>query len=303
MTLENYLKSKLSASSVKIYLFEINHFIKFLGKEKSEVASYQDVQNYLSWLRDNYDNAGTINRILQSLKQYFFYLIEIKKRSDHPCRYLSIKDHSTGQMQLQDFFTTKQLQKLLNRKERYKILEVRNQVIMSLLVNQALRVQEMCSLEVENVDLKKAMIDIKGTAKTNARTLNLKSEQIMLIHCYVNEIREKLVKAPLGSETKKLIITKSGTAEKGEGIHYLVSTFRHLYPSKKLTPTTIRQSVITNLLKSGTDLRIVQVFAGHKKPSATEKYRQTNLEKLRSSIEKYHPLNKSLHQLKEKKSL
>lgn len=288
MTLENYLKSKLSASSVKIYLFEINHFIKFLGKEKSEVASYQDVQNYLSWLRDNYDNPGTINRILQSLKQYFFYLIEIKKRSDHPCRYLSIKDHSSGQMQLQDFFTTKQLQRLLNRKERYKILEIRNQVIMSLLVNQALRVQEMCGLEVENVDLKKATIYIKRTAKTNSRTLNLKSEQIMLIHCYVNEIRGKLIK----EATQKLIITKTGTAEKGEGIHYLVSTFRHLYPSKKLTPTTIRQSVITNLLKSGTDLRIVQVFAGHKKPSATEKYRQTNLEKLRSSIEKYHPLNK-----------
>ena len=292
MNLEKYLKSKLSASSVKIYLFEINHFIKFLGKEKSEVASYQDVQNYLSWLRDNYDNPGTINRILQSLKQYFFYLIEIKKRNDHPCRYLSIKDHTSGQMQLQDFFTTIQLQKLLNREERYKILEIRNQVIMSLLVNQALRVQEMVGLEVENIDLKKATIYIKSTAKTNARTLNLKSEQIMLIHCYVNETRLFLLEKSK-VETKKLIITKSGTVEKGEGIHYLVSTFRHLYSSKKLTPTTIRQSVITNLLSSGTDLRIVQVFAGHKKPSATEKYRQTNLEKLRSSIEKYHPLNKS----------
>ena len=288
ISLENYLKSKLSASSVKIYLFEINHFIKFLGKEKSEQATYQDVQKYMNWLRDNYDNAGTINRILQSLKQYFFYLIEIKKRSDHPCRYLSIKDHTSGQMQLQDFFTIKQLQKLLNRKERYKILEIRNQVIMSLLINQALRVQEICKLEIENVDLKKATIYIKSTAKTNARTLNLKSSQIMLLHTYLHEVRKQLLKV----DTKNLIITKSGTAEKGEGIHYLVSTFRHLYPSKKLTPTTIRQSVITHLLKSGTDLRIVQVFAGHKKPSATEKYRPTNLEKLRSSIEKYHPLNK-----------
>ena len=291
ITLENYLKSKLSASSVKIYLFEINHFIKYLGKEKAANASYQDVQKYLSWLRDNYDNAGTINRILQSLKQYFFYLIEIKKRSDHPCRYLSIKDHTSGQMQLQDFLKMKQLQKLLHRKERYKILEIRNQVIMSLLVNQALRVQEIGALKVEDIDLKQATIYIKSTAKTNARTLNLKSEQIMLLHNYLHEIRKELVKVPI-EDTQNLIITKSGTAEKGEGIHYLVSTFRPLYPSKKLTPTTIRQSVITNLLSSGTDLRIVQVFAGHKKPSATEKYRQTNLEKLRSSIEKYHPLNK-----------
>ena len=288
MDLETYLKSKLSTSSVKIYLFEINHFIKYVGSSRAAEATYKDVQNYLSWLRANYENPGTINRILQALKQYFFYLIEIKKRTDHPCRYLSIKDHRVGQMQLQDFLKTEQLQKLLNREERYKILEVRNQVIMSLLVYQALRVQEICQLEVENIDLKKATIYIKATAKTNARTLHLKSGQIMLLYCYLNEVRKELLKV----KTEKLIITKKGTVEKGEGIHYLVSTFRHLYLSKKITPTTIRQSVLTNLLAAGTDLRIVQVFAGHKKPSATEKYRQTNLEKLRSSIEKYHPLNK-----------
>lgn len=292
MKLEDYLKNRLSASTVKIYLFEINHFIKFVGDGKSASASYEEVQKYLSWLRENYDKPSRINLIVHALKHYFFYLIEIGKREDHPCRYLTIKDRSKPQYQLQDFFTTIQLQKMLEaseaRKERYQILEKRNQVIMSLLINQALRVQEMCALEVENIDLKKGTIYIKSTAKTNARTLNLKPNQIMLMYCYVNEIRSFLAK----ENTESLIITKRGTAERGEGIHYLVSTFRTIFPSKKLTPTTIRQSVITNLLSSGMDLRVVQVFAGHKTPSSTEKYRQTNLEKLRSSIEKYHPLNK-----------
>jgi site-specific recombinase XerD len=295
MNLEKYLKNKLSASSAKIYLFEINHFIKFVGAEKSALASYEEVQKYLSWLRENYDKSSRINLIVHALKHYFFYLIEIGKREDHPCRYLTIKDREKAQYQLQDFFTTIQLQKLIlrseERKERYKILEIRNQLVISLLVNQALRVQEMCSLKVEDIDLKKATIKVNSTAKTNERTLNLKSSQIMLIHCYVNEIRSLLLKRSK-EETKNLIITKRGTVEKGEGIHYLVSTFRHHFLSKKLTPTTIRQSVITNLLSTGNDLRIVQVFAGHKTPSSTEKYRQTNLEKLRSSIEKYHPLNK-----------
>ncbi len=81
-----------------------------------------------------------------------------------------------------------------------------------------------------------------------------------------------------------------GSAEKGEGIHYLVETYRPLFPTKRLTPTTIRQSVITQLLKSGMDLRVVQVFAGHKKASTTEKYRQTNLEELRAVVQRYHPL-------------
>jgi len=293
MSLENYLKGKLSASTVKIYLFEINHFVQFLGKEKATTASYQDVQKYLNWLRKNYDNPNTIHRIIQAIKQYFFYLIEIKKREDHPCRYLAIKDRSPHQLQLQDFLKTKQLQKLLTRKERYKILEIRNQVVMSLLVNQALRVQEICALKVKDINLKKGKIKIKSTPKTNARTLHLKPEQIMLLHDYLHEIRNKLLKNATEKETKNLIITKKGTAEKGEGIHYLVSTFRFFFPTKRLTPTTIRQSVLTNLLAKGTDLRIVQVFAGHKKPSTTEKYRQTNFEKLRSSIQKYHPLAKA----------
>ncbi|HFC00137.1 MAG TPA: integrase, partial [Phaeodactylibacter sp.] len=282
--LEKYLKSKLSASSVKIYLFEINHFIRFLGKEKAATASYQDVQKYLNWLRKNYDNPNTIHRIIQAIKQYFFYLIEIKKREDHPCRYLAIKDRSPHQLQLQDFLKTKQLQKLLTalkaRKERYKILEIRNQVVMSLLVNQALRVQEICALKVKDIHLKKGIIKIKSTPKTNARTLHLKPEQIMLLHDYLHKIRNELLKNSIEKETKNLIITKKGTAEKGEGIHYLVSTFRKFFPTKRLTPTTIRQSVIANLLASGNDLRIVQVFAGHKNPSTTEKYRQTNFEKL-----------------------
>ena len=63
-----------------------------------------------------------------------------------------------------------------------------------------------------------------------------------------------------------------------------------MFPDRNLNPRTIRQSVITNLLKEGKDLRVVQVFAGHKKISTTEKYRQSGLKELQEAIEKYHPL-------------
>lgn len=87
-----------------------------------------------------------------------------------------------------------------------------------------------------------------------------------------------------------LLIAKGGAPQTVEGIGCLVETFRHLFPSRKLTAQTIRQSVIANLLKSGKDLRLVQTFAGHKYPSTTEKYKQTEVEELKSQILKYHPL-------------
>ncbi len=90
----------------------------------------------------------------------------------------------------------------------------------------------------------------------------------MPLYKYIHDDRPKLLKM----DTKTLIINKSGKPEKGEEISYLVSTQKGLFPMRKLNPRTIRQSVITNLLDAGHDLRKVQVFAGHRYPSSTEQY-------------------------------
>ena len=103
---------------------------------------------------------------------------------------------------------------------------------------------------------------------------------------YLQTDRSKLLK----SETDNLIISKLGTAENGEGISYLMETFRDKFPGRKLNAQTIRQSVITNLLKQGKDLRLVQAFSGHKYPSTPEQYKQTRVEELKNQILKNHPL-------------
>ena len=260
--------------------------LNFLGVARAEQATYQDLQEYLQYLRSRYDNPNTITRILQAIKQYYYYLNAIEKRSDHPCRYIRLRDRYDTEIQVQDLLSEEELNWLLTRKERYAVLKNRNQVVMSLLVHQALLLKEMAQLEVGDIDLSVATIYIRPTHKTNARTLNLVPQQILLLQEYLSITRPQLLKTP----SEKLILTKRGTAEKGEGIHYLCETYRHLFPTKRLTPTTIRQSVIANLLKQGKDLRVVQVFAGHKKVSATERYRQNNLEALQQAIQKFHPL-------------
>ncbi len=286
MTLKSFLEKYHAASTVKIYLFEINHFINYLGEEKAATAQYKDIIDYIHFLRKQYDNSSTINRILQSIKKYYFFLIETGNREDHPCQSLRIKLQNSA-IQVQDLLSKEELQLLLKRKERYKILKLRNQVIMTLLVYQALRLQEMTQIKIKDLNLENGEIQIKETSKTNARILPLKPEQIMLFYRYLNQTRPQLLK---GKSSPVFIITQKGSAEKGEGIHYLVEAFRPLFPYKKLSPTTIRQSVIANKLKEGKDLRIVQVFAGHKKPSATEKYRQNDLEALKIAVNRHHPL-------------
>jgi len=113
----------------------------------------------------------------------------------------------------------------------------------------------------------------------------------MIFYKYIHQARPRLLK--LKADTQRLILTLRGSPEEGEGINYLVETFKPLFPEKNLNPTTLRQSVIANLLNEGKDLRVVQAFAGHMNISTTEKYRQSGLKELREAIDKYHPLGQA----------
>ena len=285
MNLNEYLEKNIQQSTAKNYLYEINKF-KVLNPN-AESYNYQEVMQYVENLRKNYP-PKTINRILASLKKYYDYLIEIEVRTDNPARSIKLRDNGENPIQLQDLFTEKQLQKLLEpRKERYPFLTKKNQIIIGLLVYQALRSGEIIKLKVSDVNLEKATIKITGTAITNTRILPLKAEQILLLYEFINQDRNKL--KTFRNDENALLLGKLGTPITIDDINYLVSTYQKQF-TLKLTSITIRQSVITNLLSKNNDLRMAQEFAGHKHMDTTEKYRQSGIKALQNAIEKHHPI-------------
>ncbi len=284
MELEQYLRERNAPGTVKRYVREIELF--FSSVETPSVATYSQIMAYLGKQRTKQNN---ISPSLAAIKKYYDYLVATGQRKDNPAKSIRLRDKRSRDIQLQDLFKPEELELLLDRKERYPILKNRNRIILSLLIHQALTNGEIKGLEPVNINLEEGTIYIKQGRKTNARTLKLQSRQVFWLMNYIREDRPKLLK----TTTQKLIISKTGTAETGEGIGYIIETCRHLFPTRKLNAKTIRQSVITNLLKEGKDLRIVQAFAGHKYPSTTEKYKQTHVEELKTQILKYHPLDQS----------
>ena len=282
--LEAYLNERHTKATAKRYLRDINIYREAIPSHRT--ATYSDIMDYVGKLRKRYQNPETIKCTLHGIKKYYAWLVATGQRNDHPCRFLTLKDKRAKNIQLQDLFTPEELEGLLDRRERYTDLKIRNQVIIGLLIYQGLTTGELTRIELQDINLDTAEIYIKASSKQNSRALKLKPKQILPLHKYIHEIRPKLQK----SKTDYLIINKLGNPENGEQISYLVSTFKHLFPERNLNPKTIRQSVIANLLKAGNDLRVVQVFAGHKYPSATENYKQAGVEQLRKLVERYHPL-------------
>lgn len=286
MNLTNYLQNELSEGTIKTYLYEIEKFKKHY--RNPEKLSYQNLMEYVELLRKNY-NPQSVKRTIYAIKKYYDYLVETGKIKINIAANIKIKDGKENPIQLQELLTEKELQKLLEpRKERYPILEKRNQIIISLLVNQALLVSDIEKLKIEDLDLKNAKIRIRKSGITNERMLSLKAEQILLFYQYLKEEREILANNRQ-SKTNDFLLGKLGKKITADDINYLVSTYKKNF-TKKLTSITIRQSVIKLKLDQGENLRKVQYFAGHKNADTTEKYRETGINALQTAINQFHPI-------------
>jgi integrase/recombinase XerD len=286
MSLQDYLNEQYTADTARIYLLEIERYLA--SCPGAVTAVYRDILSYIGVLRSRYRNPSTLNRILCSLKAYYDYLCASGERPDNPAASILLKDPRSRDIQLQDLLTMEELQGLLHRRERYPNLESRNNVLMSLLVYQALYPVEMEAITVADIDLDAGTIQIKATAKTNGRQLSLKPGQILLFYTYIREVRPRLLK---GNTGELLLIGQRGEPMSAEDItKHVKRSFAGCYPGRTVNAQRVRQSVIAHLLKQGHDLSLVQAFAGHKYPSSTERYRQSEIETLKTAVQKYHPL-------------
>lgn len=295
MTIEQYLQKKYSKSTLNSNLYNIKRFTDYYGK-RAEQATYKDILQYIEHLRKNYDlHPKTLRHCLYGVKIYFNYLLEIGKRKDHPCSELYLKDKISKQIQVDNLYspeTLEQFYKSYQIKKKTYLLN-RNKIIISLLIYQALTVNEIAELEVKDIDLEKGEIFIKGqseitTKSPKSRTLPLQAKQILLIHNYLKDDREKLLQFNANPDEMRFILGQYGEAIQPHGISRIINENRH--KAEQIQPMKIRQSVIANLLKKENDTRVVQVFAGHKRASTTVQYKQSELEMLQNAVNEYHPI-------------
>lgn len=272
-------------------LNDIRRYTAYMNN-KAEKASYNEVLEYIAYLRKQNLHPKTLRNYLFSVKAYYRYLILIGKRKDHPCNELHLKDRIDKTIPVESLYRYEDLENLLQtHKTVKKHLKKRDRIIIGLLIYQALTASEVVGLEVKNINLEKGEIYIKGQVKQKGRTLSLKPGQIMLLHEYITKDRAKILKynpCPAEEEKKALLLGQYGNKLGPSAVSGIINYRRKKH--ERLLPIKIRQSVITHLLKQGHDLRIVQTFAGHRNTSSTEQYKQSKLERLKTWIQKLHPL-------------
>ncbi|MCO6175384.1 tyrosine-type recombinase/integrase [Flavobacterium sp. NRK F10] len=310
MDFKRYLKEQgLSKTTIEAYHYNTLKFISFLDQTntEAETCSAKEILLYVSYLQKKGVDAVTKKMQLYSLKHYFSFLIEHKKRKDNPAK--KIKLQGTQKPKIYPILTPQELQSLYenypvpkaddkrshhNWFTGYRLSKERNKVILGLFVHQGITTAEVSRILVDDLDLRNGKIDIRGGRIGKDRTLELKSNQILDIMEYQYTTRNELLKyqeqntgqfflsTPASGKTK---VKESGTLS----IYKRLTEELKEQNPKFINFLQVRASVITYWLKNY-NLRQVQYFAGHKHILSTEMYLINDIDDLQKEIENFHPI-------------
>jgi len=295
-TFKVYLEEKYSAKSIYHYEDQTSKYLSYINSQGIESTTLE-ILNYIGFLRERNLHPKTIRNHLYSIKIYYNYLQKTGQRNDHPCKSLNLKDQINRAIPLESLYTMEEMEQFLSEhRTKQSFLQRRDEVLISLLIYQALSNTELVSLRVEDIHLESGTVHIRSDEEkaknTNqSRTIALHPRQILLIDRYSNLDRPGLLKRNrylTEDDERVLLLTKYGKAIKPSAINRQINHGHKKF--MRMRPLKIRQSVIYNKLKEGHNIRVVQSFAGHRSILSTEAYRVSHIEALKVGINKYHPL-------------
>jgi integrase/recombinase XerD len=291
---KSYLeKENYSKSTTENYAKGVAMFTKWCKRNHTnpESIDYKTFLKYVQYLQRKTQTKTTVQKRINIVKTYFRFLLSENYRIDNPVENITIKGvkrtinyNVLEADELEDLYYSYETE---NIKDKYHQLTAkRNKIIVGLLVYQGLNTSELIKLETEDLQLYKGKIYIKSGTRSNSRTLDLKPWQVMEFLEYVKEIREEIITRK-SLETNRIFIPNNKRL--GNTILAIIKKLKS-YNQKVTNVHQIRASVITNWLKQY-NLRQVQVLAGHRYISSTERYLTDDLESLHEIVNNFHPIN------------
>jgi site-specific recombinase XerD len=299
-----------SETTQKMYLRSVNLFLEWIDKEQTQITK-KDVLKYLEYLKTQ-KNLKNVSRKMEltGINHYFTFLYQSEQTTQNPCSFLKIR--GIEKVSLYRTFTPEQLTQLFddyytvfvknydytrtppNRLTETKLNKERNAVILNLLIHQGATTKEIDKMLLQDIDLIKATVKIRGGKRSNERNLQLKAEQIGLLINYIQNIRPQFLTSR-NQESEKLFFPYPNTGnQKSRNPEGITDLFKPLTNQVKTIEShfinfkQVRASVITNWLKVH-GLRKTQYMAGHRYIRGTEYYLPNNLEDLTNDISKHHP--------------
>ncbi len=274
----------LTDQTIKSYQNDLDIYQGFLqenGVEQVCDITSQNIKDFLK-SRVSCESSSTVAHNLTVIKNFHKYLIKENIVRDDVSLFIS-------RPKLQ-----KRLPRSLSVEEVDRLLDItlvtpfdyRNKAMLELMYGAGLRVSELVSLTLNQVDLENGLIRIMGKGRKE-REIPIGEYGIYYLTQYL-DCRSQLIKYHRQEEA--LFLNNHGKQITRQGFFKILKKLlleKGLNPD--VSPHTLRHSFATHLLSRGADLRSIQEMLGHSDISTTKIYTQVSDEKVANDYKKYHP--------------
>lgn len=252
-------------------------------EEGTALASASEAQ-LMEFLAGNCNiSSRTAARRLSTLRRFYRYLQREGIRPDDPT--LRIPSHSVRRA-LPHSLSERDVEALLAAPGRATALRERDTAMLEVLYATGLRVSELVSLTLAQVNMVAGVLRVVGKGNKE-RLVPLGEVAVTVLGRYLEQARPGLIKH---RQTDALFPSNRGAAMTRQAFWQLVVRYAAGAGVRgTISPHTLRHAFATHLLNHGADLRVVQLLLGHSDISTTQIYTHLARERLKQLHQDHHP--------------
>lgn len=276
------MEKGLSKNTVESYSRDITLFQKFLSSKNKGLNSFSkvDIIDFLSKIKDKGYSVPSICRFISSIRGFCKYMMIEKIVKEDPAE------------NLQTPKKWERIPKVLSLEDVMALLDartdtstfLRDSAMLELLYSSGLRVSELVSLKIGNINFEAGFLRVMGKG-SKERVVPINSRALDKIKKYIKELRPAILKK---RQSDYLFITRRGGAMTRQRFWQTIKKCGKQI-GVKLSPHTLRHCFATHLLEGGADLRSVQKMLGHSDISTTQIYTKVSTDRIKKVYLEHHP--------------
>jgi integrase/recombinase XerD len=272
-----------SPNTVSAYRRDILRFLLYLDKKGFLAITQTEIRGYMLMLGQEGLSARSQARCLSSLKSFYKYLINEDLISENP---VDNMESPKLWRKLPGILSVKDVDALLACPDQSRPDGMRNKAMLEVLYACGLRVTELISLKVNDLNLEVGYLKSMGKG-SKERLVPLGEKAQIAVREYISDARLKLLKK---RDSPDLFVTNRGKRMTRQSFWNIIKLYTLKVGIKiPVSPHTLRHAFATHLLEGGADLRSVQAMLGHADISTTQIYTHILQRQMKDIFEKYHP--------------
>jgi integrase/recombinase XerD len=281
-----------SGNTIAAYRNDLGQLEDFIAGKKNghliqwPLINQNQVMEYILHLKSQSYAEATVARKVAAVKSFFSFLQAEGKLKANPTEQLA--SPKVGKM-LPKPLSVQEIDELLEQPARRSTPEAkRDRAMLELMYATGLRVTELVSLDIEDVQLEGEKPYVRLLGKGNReRQIPLLDQPVQELSEYIRFARPRLVGE---RDETALFVNRRGERLTRQGFWLILKGYATEAGIRgRVTPHTLRHSFATHMLRGGMDIHKVQELLGHANISTTQVYTQVSREHIREAYEKAHP--------------